>query len=178
LLTSPRLARRPASPADERACAYIAGAAPNRWGNFTATQQQGRRCAPGQVVPPLVLEPGASPEEVQRAADIRRAHPLYASIALGLLTEVINSRLFTTVRDTLGLTYDVSFELSLFDRLPSGWWHVNVTSTPGKIQDAMVASLNVLRNIRVQPITQRELLRAKRTLITRHDSDLKVGAAH
>jgi len=38
----------------------------------------------------------------------------------GLLTEIINSRLFTTVRDTLGLTYDVSFELSLFDRLPSG----------------------------------------------------------
>ena len=34
------------------------------------------------------------------------------------------------VRDSLGLTYDVSFELSLFDRLPSGWFHVNVTSTP------------------------------------------------
>ncbi len=29
-----------------------------------------------------------------------------------LLTEIINSRLFTTVRDTLGLTYDVSFEVS------------------------------------------------------------------
>ncbi len=109
------------------------------------------------------------------------------------------------MRDTLGLTYDVSFELSLFDRLPSGahctaraavlvvaqwgaalqrdaqlgpalvmpslqcplstclppaapsfpgWWHVNVTSTPGKIQDAMMASLNVLRNVRLQPITQ------------------------
>jgi len=43
---------------------------------------------------------------------------------------MINSRLFTTVRDSLGLTYDVSFELSLFDRLPSGWFHVNVTSTP------------------------------------------------
>ena len=150
----------------------------------------------------------------------------------------------------------------------AGWWHVNVTSTPGKIQDALVArwagagaggalwcaccggavaavmcgsgwlwapmaspdggcargvgsywwelepgagaalyvrakwgpapvrtlactsppplnpppplhptppcSLNVLRNLWVQPITQRELLRAKRTLVTRHDSDLKV----
>ena len=59
----------------------------------------------------------------------------------GLLTEIINSRLFTTVRDTLGLTYDVSFELSLFDRLPSGWFHVNVTSTPQKIREAMMASL-------------------------------------
>lgn len=37
-----------------------------------------------------------------------------------------------------------------------------------------MASLSVLRNVRQQPISQRELLRAKRTLITRHDSDLKV----
>jgi hypothetical protein len=50
-----------------------------------------------------------------------------------------------------------------------------VTSTPAKIQDALMASLNVLRNVRQQPITQRELVRAKRTLITRHDSDLKVS---
>ncbi len=46
------------------------------------------------------------------------------------MTEILNGRLFTTVRDLLGLTYDVSFELSLFDRLPSGWWSVHVTSTP------------------------------------------------
>lgn len=38
------------------------------------------------------------------------------------------------VRDSLGLTYDVSFELSLFDRLAPGWFVVNVTSTPQKIQ--------------------------------------------
>ena len=55
----------------------------------------------------------------------------------GILTEIINSRLFTTVRDTLGLTYDVSFELSLFDRLPNGWFVVNVTSTPQKINEAL-----------------------------------------
>lgn len=42
-------------------------------------------------------------------------------------------RLFTTVRDSLGLTYDVSFELSLFDRLSLGWYVVSVTSTPAKV---------------------------------------------
>lgn len=42
-------------------------------------------------------------------------------------------RLFTTVRDSLGLTYDVSFELNLFDRLKLGWYVVSVTSTPGKV---------------------------------------------
>lgn len=43
-------------------------------------------------------------------------------------------RLFTTVRDSLGLTYDVSFELNLFDRLKLGWYVISVTSTPGKVQ--------------------------------------------
>lgn len=43
-------------------------------------------------------------------------------------------RLFTTVRDSLGLTYDVSFELSLFDRLKLGWYVISVTSTPGKVR--------------------------------------------
>ena len=34
--------------------------------------------------------------------------------------QVINSRLFTTVRDSLGLTYDVSFEVMMFDRVRAG----------------------------------------------------------
>lgn len=43
-------------------------------------------------------------------------------------------RLFTTVRDSLGLTYDVSFELNLFDRLNLGWYVISVTSTPAKVR--------------------------------------------
>ena len=74
----------------------------------------------------------------------------------------------------MGLTYDVSFELNLFDRLGRGWFHVNVTSTPQKIHEALAASLRVLRGLNVQPLAQRELLRARRTLLTRHESDLKV----
>jgi hypothetical protein len=164
---------------DERACAYIAGPAPNRWGNFAAASegadgQNGSTAASRkEVIAPLILGPDASPMQVAEAARIRRAHPLYASMTLNLLTELVNSRLFTTVRDTLGLTYDVSFELALFDRLPSGWFHVNVTSTPEKIKDAMMASLQVLRSGATQAFNQRDLLRAKRTLLTRHESDLK-----
>ena len=167
---------------DERACAYIAGPAPNRWGNFTAAASAAAEgTAEGaeqlqrarEVVPPMLLTPESTPAQVAEAARIRRAHPLYAGITLGLLTEIINSRLFTTVRDTLGLTYDVSFELALFDRLPSGWFHVNVTSTPEKIKDAMMASLRVLRSGSSQPFSERDVLRAKRTLLTRHESDLK-----
>ncbi|XP_058069876.1 uncharacterized protein LOC131218973 isoform X2 [Magnolia sinica] len=46
--------------------------------------------------------------------------------------------LFTTVQDSLGLTYDVSFELSQFDRLKLRWYVVSVTSTPGKVYKAVV----------------------------------------
>jgi predicted Zn-dependent peptidase len=167
---------------DERACAYIAGPAPNRWGNFSSSSAaasseaitaNGNGVSGKEVIAPLILGPDASPMQLTEAALIRRAHPLYASVTLGLLTEIINSRLFTTVRDTLGLTYDVSFELALFDRLPTGWFHVNVTSTPEKIKDAMMASLRVLRSGASQAFTHRDLLRAKRTLLTRHESDLK-----
>lgn len=83
------------------------------------------------------------------------------------MSEVINSRLFTTVRDSLGLTYDVSFEITTYDRLRTGWFSVCVTSYPDKIHEALAASLAVLRDIADSPITPRELMRAKRTLITR-----------
>lgn len=158
---------------DERACAYIAGTAPSRWGSLSKREVPVALDPSSIARPPPALVPGASAEEIEAAQVARRMHPLYASATLGLLTEMINSRLFTTVRDTLGLTYDVSFELSLFDRLPTGWFYVNVTSTPEKIKDAMMASLRVLRSGSIQPFTSRDLLRAKRTLITRHESDLK-----
>lgn len=157
---------------DERAVAYIAGRAPSRWGSFGAPAGTPPP-QPGTVVAPFEAGANASPDQVAAADASRRSHPLYPMVTLSLLTEVINSRLFTTVRDALGLTYDVSFELSLFDRLDAGWFVVNVTSTPQKIRDAMNASLRVMRQISTQRITPRELLRAQRTLVTRHESDLK-----
>ena len=51
------------------------------------------------------------------------------------------------VRDALGLTYDVSFELSLYDRLRTGWFVCHVTSTHAKIDEALDASLRVLRSL-------------------------------
>eukprot|EP00897_Mesotaenium_endlicherianum_P002978 jgi/Mesen1/2708/ME000168S01777 len=183
---------------DERACAYIAGAAPNRWG-FTAdgrdlntimdpvppnlTEEQARKLAPPFVE--LVAQDG-QPAAVAREGGEqqppsmfwqRRRHPLYASVSMALLAEIVNARLFTTVRDALGLTYDVSFELSLFDRLRTGWFVIAVTSTPAKIDQAVDASLNVLRGLHGNRVNQRELdrvlTRAKRTLRLRHESDLK-----
>ena len=59
---------------------------------------------------------------------------MYALVTLNLLMEVVNGRLFGTVRDTLGLTYDVSFEMHMHDRLGPGLFVISTTSTPDKIQ--------------------------------------------
>ncbi len=44
----------------------------------------------------------------------------------------------------------------------------------GHMQEALDASVSVLRTLATQRITLRELMRAQRTLLTRHESDTKV----
>ncbi|CAL9047522.1 unnamed protein product [Musa banksii] len=165
---------------DERACAYIAGPAASRWG-FTA---EGRDLF-------YLINASNMDDEMSNSDKIIhleeknvekngkkgiRSHPLFFSITLGLLAEIINSRLFTTVRDSLGLTYDVSFELSLFDWLNLGWYVISVTSTPSKVYKAVDACKNVLRGLHSNKIAQRELDRAKRTLLMRHEAETKSNA--
>ncbi|KAM1108826.1 hypothetical protein EV2_008612 [Malus domestica] len=165
---------------DERACAYIAGPAPNRWG-FTVdgkdlfelfshiSTHDDAKLKSEEV---LMVD-----EDTQK--DVQRklcGHPLFFGITMGLLAEIINSRLFTTVRDSLGLTYDVSFELNLFDRLNLGWYVISVTSTPAKVHKAVDACKNVLRGLHGNKICQRELDRAKRTLLMRHEAEIKSNA--
>lgn len=165
---------------DERACAYIAGPAPNRWG-FTVegedlfqslsniSHDDDALQKPGE---PLVTA-GDAEKDMRRRL---RSHPLFFAITMGLLAEIINSRLFTSVRDSLGLTYDVSFELNLFDRLNLGWYVISVTSTPGKVHKAVDACKNVLRGLHSSKIADRELDRAKRTLLMKHEADSKANA--
>lgn len=164
---------------DERACAYIAGPAPNRWG-FTI---EGKDLF--ESINNISVDDDEEPqsESLSEMKDCRkdlqrklRNHPLFFGITMGLLAEIINSRLFTTVRDSLGLTYDVSFELSLFDRLKLGWYVISVTSTPGKVYKAVDACKNVLRGLHSSKIAQRELDRAKRTLLMRHEAETKANA--
>ncbi|XP_059640139.1 stromal processing peptidase, chloroplastic [Cornus florida] len=164
---------------DERACAYIAGPAPNRWG-FTVKEEDlfesisnisANYDEQSKSQEPLV-EDGVEKQLQGRF----RSHPLFFAITMGLLAEIINSRLFTSVRDSLGLTYDVSFELNMFDRLNLGWYVISVTSTPGKVYKAVDACKNVLRGLHSNKIAQRELDRAKRTLMMRHEAEIKSNA--
>ncbi|CAF1729317.1 hypothetical protein Bca4012_042833 [Brassica carinata] len=163
---------------DERACAYIAGPAPNRWGFTVDGDDLFQSVSKHSVAHDGLLKSedqllDGSNRELQRKL---RSHPLFFGISMGLLAEIINSRLFTTVRDSLGLTYDVSFELNLFDRLNLGWYVISVTSTPGKVFKAVDACKSVLRGLHSNQIAPRELDRAKRTLLMRHEAELKSNA--
>uniref|UniRef100_A0A7N0T097 Peptidase M16 C-terminal domain-containing protein n=1 Tax=Kalanchoe fedtschenkoi TaxID=63787 RepID=A0A7N0T097_KALFE len=161
---------------DERACAYIAGPAPNRWG-FTAEGEDLFKSFNTVSDEESRLEESSLETRGDCHSQMKlRDHPLFFGITMGLLAEIINSRLFTTVRDSLGLTYDVSFEVSLFDRLNLGWYVITVTSTPAKVYKAVDACKNVLRGLDNSKIAQRELDRARRTLLMRHEAEIKSNA--
>ncbi|BAU00743.1 Stromal processing peptidase [Vigna angularis] len=159
---------------DERACAYIAGPAPNRWGYTVNGKYLLESINNASITNGDQSNSDAQP--IQGLQKSLRGHPLFFGITMGLLSEIINSRLFTTVRDSLGLTYDVSFELNLFDRLKLGWYVISVTSTPSKVHKAVDACKNVLRGLHSNKITERELDRAKRTLLMRHEAEIKSNA--
>ncbi|EMS67217.1 Retrovirus-related Pol polyprotein from transposon TNT 1-94 [Triticum urartu] len=155
---------------DERACAYIAGPAPNRWGFAT----EGKDLF-NDIRSSSADEISAPANSGKTHINVRN-HPLFFGIALSLLAEIINSRLFTTVRDSMGLTYDVSFELNLFDKLDLGWYVIAVTSTPSKVHKAVDACKGVLRGLHHNKIVERELDRAKRTLLMKHEAETKTNA--
>uniref|UniRef100_J3MG01 Stromal processing peptidase, chloroplastic n=1 Tax=Oryza brachyantha TaxID=4533 RepID=J3MG01_ORYBR len=159
---------------DERACAYIAGPAPNRWGFATEGNDLFNviRNSSGDAQD---SESTNSDLTGMKPIDVR-THSLFFGITLSLLAEIINSRLFTTVRDSMGLTYDVSFELNLFDKLDLGWYVIAVTSTPGKVHKAVDACKGVLRGLHSNRIVERELDRAKRTLLMKHEAETKTNA--
>ncbi|KAF7103073.1 hypothetical protein CFC21_104104, partial [Triticum aestivum] len=156
---------------DERACAYIAGPAPNRWGFAT----EGKDLFNDIRSSSADAEISAPANSGKTHINVRN-HPLFFGITLSLLAEIINSRLFTTVRDSMGLTYDVSFELNLFDKLDLGWYVIAVTSTPSKVHKAVDACKGVLRGLHHNKIVERELDRAKRTLLMKHEAETKTNA--
>lgn len=78
---------------DERACAYIAGPAPNRWG-FTFEGKNLLESVNNASGEHLKFEEqnrelGNAERDLQGKL---RAHPLFFAITMGLLQEIINSR--------------------------------------------------------------------------------------
>lgn len=149
---------------DPRAVAYVAGSAPNAWGYL----------ADGTTVAERVLEADKKASDYDKR---RRSHPLFAHVALSLLSEIANRRLFSTVRERKQLTYDANFSFTGFERLLGGWFLVTVTASKEKAQQALDACKETLAALRKSsPITADNVESAKRVVLNRHEGELRTTA--
>lgn len=98
---------------DERAMGYLSGPAPNKWGYYSD----------GETVSSLL-------QKKSKNKDSKRDHRLFGYVALAIIQEVANRRLFSVVREERQLTYDASFRFQNFDSILGGWYIVSVTSSP------------------------------------------------
>lgn len=146
---------------DPRAVAYVAGSAPNGWGYL----------ADGSTVVEQIMA------NDMRASDYdkqRRKHPLFAHVALLLLSEIANRRLFSYVRERKQLTYDANFSFTGFERLMGGFFLVTVTASKENAQKALDACKETLQNLRKkQKISPDNVESAKRVVLNRHDFELR-----
>lgn len=146
---------------DPRAVAYVSGSAPNLWGFL----------GDGTTVADRIL---ASDKRASDYDKSRRAHPLFAHITLALVSEIINRRLFSNVRERKQLTYDANFSLTGFERLKGGWFLVTVTASIEKSQQALEACKETLEALfKSNPINSDNLESAKRVVLNRHSGELR-----
>lgn len=146
---------------DPRAVAYVAGSAPNAWGFLSD----------GTTVTERLLAADKKATDLDKR---RRSHPFFANAALSLLSEIVNRRLFSTVRERKRLTYDANFSFSGFERLLGGWFLVTVTASKEKAQQALDACKETLHALRKSnPISADNVESAKRVVMNRHDIEMR-----
>merc|ERR1719271_572824 len=159
LPSEPGVPRRVHVPdSDPRAVAYVMGAAPNRLGVL----------ADGRTLVERLL--GTS--DLSKAPE-RWRHPLFAAVALSLVQEVANRRLFSVVRERKQLTYDANFRFSEHERIKGGWYLVSVTASPANAEKALDACRETLQALGgSSPPTADNLEAARRVLVNRHLAEL------
>jgi len=151
------------SDSDPRAVSYVAGSAPNLWGYL----------ADGSTVAEKITQLDKKASDYDRQ---RRSHPLFANVALALVGEIANRRLFSTVRERKQLTYDANFSFTGFERLLGGWFLVTVTASKENAQKALDACKETLEALRKSnPISPDNLESAKRVVLNRHEGELRTS---
>eukprot|EP00607_Mallomonas_marina_P007369 CAMPEP_0182419444 /NCGR_PEP_ID=MMETSP1167-20130531/3899_1 /TAXON_ID=2988 /ORGANISM="Mallomonas Sp, Strain CCMP3275" /LENGTH=1078 /DNA_ID=CAMNT_0024594381 /DNA_START=315 /DNA_END=3551 /DNA_ORIENTATION=+ len=141
---------------DERSMGYLAGPAPNKYGLW----------ADGTSIQDAMLV-GCGKKDRER-----RSHVLFPMVALMVLQEVANRRLFSVVREERQLTYDASFSLHNHEGVAGGWYQVSVTSSPSQVQEALRACREALRSLRgTFGVMGDSVQSAKRTLVNRQRSE-------
>ncbi|CAM9642158.1 unnamed protein product [Chrysoparadoxa australica] len=148
---------------DPRAVSYVSGDTPSKWGV--------RRGGSTLLDMYSQLDPKAD-----AATIARRTHPLFPAVANDLIKEVINRRLFSTVREQKRLTYDAHFHLTSFERLQGSWYLITVTANPENAEAAKEACMECLADVCGSlPITHDNAESAKRVLINRHETSLRTN---
>lgn len=146
---------------DPRAVAYVAGSAPNAWGYL----------ADGSTMVDHIMAQDKRSSDYDRQ---RRKHPLFGHVALLLLSEIANRRLFSYVRERKQLTYDANFSFTGFERLMGGFFLVTVTASKENAVKALDACKETLYNLRNnQRISPDNVESAKRVVLNRHDFELR-----
>jgi predicted Zn-dependent peptidase len=141
---------------EERAMGYLAGPAPNIWGVF----------ADGSTISDAIFK-------ITGKKDDRIANPLFGHVALLVLQEVANRRLFSIVREERRLTYDASFQFRGQEAIRGGWYMVSVTSSPEQVQDAVRACKESLYSLKGSfGVIGDAVQSAKRTLSNRFQQDI------
>jgi len=95
---------------------------------------------------------------------LHRDHPDAWTLAVlnAILGDGMSSRLFLSVREDLGLAYDVSS--GLVDYADAGALEVSAGVDPARIPAALEAILAELARLRDEPVPEAELVKAKRYL--------------
>jgi hypothetical protein len=121
---------------------------------------------------------GAADARLAGGVGASGAHPLRVSVALELLTELINSRLFSVLRDSLGLVYESCVRFAEHELLPLNGFVVTISAAPAKIDAAHDAALAVLRDLQSgrQPPTTYDLNKARRAVLANYDNHAKENA--
>jgi len=149
---------------DPRAVSYVAGSAPNAWGYLSD----------GSTMVDHITEWDTRASDYDRQ---RRKHPLFGHVALLLLSEIFNRRLFSYVRERKQLTYDANFSFTGFERMLGGFFLVTVTASKENAQKALEACKETLYNLRKnQRISPDNVESAKRVVLNRHDFELRTTA--
>jgi predicted Zn-dependent peptidase len=108
--------------------------------------------------------PTAQAQLVVGLPALRRDHPDAWTLSLlnAVLGDGMSSRLFLSVREELGLAYDVSS--GLVDYADAGALEVSAGVDPAGLPDALEAILVELARLRDEPVPEQELGKAKRYL--------------
>jgi predicted Zn-dependent peptidase len=125
--------------------------------------------APAPVLPagPRVRTGRRDTSQAQLAVGVpalHRDHPDAWTLAVlnAILGDGMSSRLFLSVREDLGLAYDVSS--GLVDYADAGALEVSAGVDPARIPAALEAILAELARLRDEPVPEAELVKAKRYL--------------